>query len=60
VYFGTTTGPGTYQGNQTSTTFDPGTMAGSTNYYWRVDSVNDWGKTVGKVWNFATELSPPP
>ena len=60
VYFGTTTGPGTDQGNQTSAAFDPGTMAGSTSYYWRIDSVNDWGKTAGKVWSFTTEMPPPP
>jgi hypothetical protein len=61
VYFGTTTGPGTFQGNQTATTFDPVLITYSTKYYWRVDSINDWGKTVGKIWNFTTELlSPPP
>ena len=60
VYFGTTTGPGTFQGNQTSTIFDPGTMAESTIYYWRIDSVNWWGKTVGDVWIFYTIMPPPP
>jgi len=59
VYFGTT-GPGMFQGNQTATTFDPGTMAYGTTYYWRIDEVRDDGKTTGTVWSFATMMSPPP
>jgi hypothetical protein len=54
VYFGTTS-PGTYQGNQTSTTFDPGTMANDTTYYWRIDEINAAGTTTGVVWSFTTE-----
>jgi hypothetical protein len=54
VYFGTSS-PGTFQGNQTHTIFDPGIMAGYTTYYWRIDSVNDKGiKTIGTVWSFTT------
>jgi hypothetical protein len=53
VYFGTSS-PGTFRGNQTATTFDPGMMAGSTTYYWRIDSVNGSGKTTGTVWSFTT------
>ncbi len=59
VYFGTSS-PGTFQGNQTATMFDPGTMAQSTTYFWRIDSVNDWGTTEGAVWSFTTMMSPPP
>ncbi len=59
VYFGKSS-PGTYQGNQTASIFDPGTMAYSTTYYWRVDSVNVWGKTEGQVWTFSTMMPPPP
>ena len=59
VYLGTSS-PGTFQGNQTSNIFDPGTMAPSTIYYWRIDSVNGWGKTAGQVWRFITFLPPPP
>jgi hypothetical protein len=54
VYFGTTS-PGTFQGNQATTTFDPGTMANSTTYYWRIDAINSCGTTTGTVWNFTTE-----
>ena len=54
VYFGTTA-PGTFQGNQTTMTFDPGAMANSTTYYWRIDAINSCGTTTGTVWNFTTE-----
>jgi len=57
VYFGTTTGPGTYRGNQSGMLFDTGTMTWDTQYCWRVDSVNEWGKTIGKVQSFTT-ISP--
>ncbi|MHC4739837.1 MAG: hypothetical protein ACYS9Y_13105, partial [Planctomycetota bacterium] len=56
VYFGTTS-PGTFQGNQTATTFEPGTMANDTTYYWRIDEVNAAGTTTGNVWNFTTIVS---
>jgi len=59
VYFGTSS-PGTFQGNQTATIFDPGTMAQSTTYFWRIDSVNGWGTTEGAVWSFTTMMAPPP
>jgi glycoprotein endo-alpha-1,2-mannosidase len=59
VYFGTSS-PGTFKGNQTAATFEPGTMAMATKYYWRIDTVNSYGKTTGKVWSFSTVLSPPP
>jgi hypothetical protein len=59
VYFGTSS-PGTFQGNQPAAIFDPGTMSPSTIYYWRIDSVNGWGKTEGQVWIFSTGMPPPP
>lgn len=59
VYFGTSS-PGTFQDNQTATTFEPGTMAMATKYYWRIDTVSSYGKTTGEVWSFTTVLSPPP
>jgi hypothetical protein len=54
VYFGTnpTPGAGELQGNQTASTFDPGTLANGT-YYWRIDEVNSDGTTTGPVWSFA-------
>jgi len=59
VYFGTTS-PGTFQGNQTATTFEPGTMSYDTTYYWRIDEINVGGTTTGAVWSFTTEAAPPP
>ncbi len=56
VYFGQSS-PGTFQGNQAGTTFDPGTLANSTTYYWRIDSVNAVGTTTGNVWSFTTAAS---
>ena len=53
VYFGTSS-PGTSRGNQTATTYDTGTMAASTTYYWRIDEVNSYGTTTGTVWSFTT------
>ena len=59
VYFGTSI-LYMFQGNQTNTTFDPGTMAYNTRYYWRIDEVNPLGKTTGEVWTFTTIMHPPP
>jgi len=54
VYFGTTS-PGYFQGNQTETTFEPGTMANYTTYYWRIDEKDASSTTTGNVWSFTTE-----
>ena len=59
VYFGTN-GPPPFIRNQTSTTFDPGTMAYYITYYWRIDEVNTSGKTTGTVWSFTIVTTPPP
>ena len=58
VYFGTTSPP-PFIINQTATIFDPGTMAGNTRYYWRIDEVNPSWTTTGTVWTFTTILLPP-
>jgi hypothetical protein len=57
VYFGTSS-PGTYQGRHAGTTFDPGTLALNTTYYWRIDEINASGNTVGEVWRFTTFWRP--
>jgi len=56
VYFGTSLD---FQGNQTTTTFDPGTLSPLTTYYWRVDEVNSVGTTTGPVWSFTTAAAAP-
>jgi len=53
VYFGTSS-PGTFQGNQTGTTFDPGTLLPNTTYYWCIDEHNEGGTVTGDVWSFTT------
>jgi hypothetical protein len=59
VYFGTDSDP-PFVTNQTTTTFSPGTMAGDTTYFWRIDERNAWGKTTGNLWTFTTTTTPPP
>jgi hypothetical protein len=62
VYFGTDPTPDAeeFQGNLPSPGFDPGLLAYSTIYYWRIDEVNDVGTTTGSVWSFTTEAQPLP
>jgi hypothetical protein len=56
VYFGTTSGSLTFQGNQTGTSFNPpGDMPGGTWHYWRIDEVNASGTTTGIEWTFKTK-----
>ncbi|MHC4397038.1 MAG: phage tail protein [Planctomycetota bacterium] len=59
VYFGTSS-PGSFQGNQTDTTFEPGTMDNDETYYWRIDEINSGGTTTGVVWSFTTESTAGP
>jgi hypothetical protein len=59
VFFGTNNPP-PFICSQTSTTFDPGTMALETTFYWRIDEANSSGKTTGQVWNFTTTSTTPP
>jgi len=56
VYFGTnpTPGAGELMGNQDSTSFDPGTLAYETTYYWSIEEVNAAGTAQGPVWRFTT------
>jgi hypothetical protein len=56
VYFGKTS-PGTFRGNQSQTTFSPGSLAYETTYYWRIDEVNAAARTRGPVWSFTTKSS---
>src|SRR5205823_6256659 len=60
VYFGTSPGSLTFEGNQTGTTYNPGALANSTAYYWRIDEVNSSGTTAGAAWSFTTGAATPP
>ncbi len=59
VYFGTSSslGSGSFQGNQSNTSFSPGTLNSNTTYYWRINEVNAAGTTTGSVWSFTTSNS---
>ena len=61
VYFGTDSTPDEteYQGNQTATTYVPGTLISNTTYYWRIDEVGSGGVTTGTVWSFTTVKAVP-
>ena len=67
VYFGTsqsdvsnaTHSSAVYRGNQTGTTYNPGTLAASTTYYWRVDEVGNGQVAAGTVWSFTTNDGTP-
>ncbi len=48
-----------YKGAIDGNTYDPGTMSGSTTYYWAIDTVNDSDTWAGSVWSFTTENIPP-
>ncbi len=54
VYFGTSNPPSFVQG-QGASSYDPGTLAFDTTYYWRVDEVNANGTTGGDTWSFTTQ-----
>jgi hypothetical protein len=53
VYFGTATSP-PFIGNQTGTTYTPGSLAPATTYYWRIDGVLGSSTATGTVWSFTT------
>jgi hypothetical protein len=60
VYFGTAASPPQVSTSQTATTYDTGTMASLTTYYWRINEKNASGTTTGAVWNFTTADTTPP
>ncbi len=47
-----------FQITQSSTTFDPPNLLGSTTYYWRIDTIGRGGTTKGDIFSFAT-IAPP-
>jgi hypothetical protein len=59
VYFGTSTTPPKVSANQSGTSYDPGTMAYNTYYYWRINAWDNHGaKTIGPLWWFKTSPLP--
>jgi hypothetical protein len=43
-----------YKGSQSGTTFDPGILDFDTNYFWRIDQVDDPNVYKGDLWRFDT------
>ncbi len=43
-----------WKGNQTATEYHISGLAAFTDYYWRIDSLNQYGVTKGVVWKFTT------
>ncbi len=61
VYFGTSSPPPKVVSNQSSTSYDPGTMGYGTTYYWRIKAIDEYGaSTLGPIWDFTTEVNNPP
>ena len=60
IYFGTDRNldENDFKRNQIGTTYDPGLLNPYTRYYWRIDAVNECGKTEGDVWTFQIEANP--
>ena len=59
VYFGPSSDPLDFQGNQSGTSFTPGPLDLNTTYHWRIDEVNDEGTTTGPEWFFTTRSAEP-
>ncbi len=59
IYFGTINPP-PFICNQKSKFFKPDSLENGKTYYWRVNEVNQFGKTEGQVWSFTTKFKLPP
>jgi len=59
VYFGTTSNPLLVSNNQTGTTYDPGTMGYSTQYFWQIVAWDPSGEyNASPIWSFTTSAIP--
>lgn len=58
VYFGTSVSPSLTASELTALSFDPGELAYSNTYYWRIDPRGPGGVTTGSVISFTTEDDP--
>jgi hypothetical protein len=58
VYLGTDSNPPNVATGHSSTTYDPGKLNSSTQYYWRIDAWDNKGySTTGPTWTFETVIS---
>jgi len=61
VYFGTSATPPLVSNDQPGTTYDPGTLAYNTKYYWKITATDNHAvSAIGPLWNLTTETPPPP
>ncbi len=61
IYFGTNSNPPLVQNNQSSNSYDPGTMNNYTTYYWKIVAWDDQvAYTSGPVWSFTTAQNSAP
>jgi uncharacterized protein (TIGR02145 family) len=59
IYFGNLAPPPQVATNQASTTYIPATLAGNTQYFWKIVAHDNHGNTTeGPVWNFTTMAAP--
>lgn len=59
VYFGATGTPPKVAANQSATTYDPGTLAYNTTYFWKIISWDqDQNLAEGTIWHFTTTTDP--
>ncbi len=57
VYFGTSGSPPLVSNDQSGSTYDSGTLAHNTKYYWKVVATDNHGaSTSGPIWDFNTGL----
>jgi glutaredoxin len=59
VYFGTSGSPSKVASNQTTTTYNPGTLDYSTSYYWKIVAwADNQMSAAGPTWGFTTLSNP--
>ncbi len=60
LYFGTSNPPSFYESNLTDTAYDLGELTIGTQYYWKVESHDNYAYTSSAVWTFTTSSDNPP
>jgi len=56
IYFGTSSSPPKIVSNQSGTTYNPGTMDYSTQYYWKIIAWDEHNSSAeGPIWDFTVE-----
>jgi glutaredoxin len=58
VYFGLTNPPSKVTSNQSSKSYNPGTMSDNTTYYWKIVAWDNFAtSTAGPIWQFTTSTA---